>query len=681
MDEDASALAAPVTDAVAVADDGALATPAITSSSSIDEKENHHHGTANAVEETPEQHEERIRLTHELLAIQLEYYFSVTNLSRDTYVSTLRKLNDGYVPVSILANFGKVQALAPYESAWEAVCAAAMDYSAVLELVELNDQGKKLSVLTPDSIRKKSNNENNEENKSAIIILAVGTISGEAIPQSQIQQVPQRRRSSNDDNVNNMSPPTTTTITNSSATIDPSSKTQGSVTATTQNTIILREVSEDVDENIVRNLFDFDGSPSIQTVHLDLHNCWFVTLDSSSREEMVNVMMKLRTQKFPSGETVKARLKSSAAASTSSPLSANAVIYTHPSVVSTMYAPQFNSNNSGNSGGSSSSSSNGRKKRSSNSKKRNNNRDNSSNSNSHDGGGSGKNESNRCRSSSVENNQQDAGNVGYLPKRRYEKDESLKPTRSSSSYPSSSSGSYKNISNSGGSGSSSTRNKKLVIGVVEKKVQAPPPPSMGETNFPSLPPTSDGNSKPFQVEKVPTEDEMIRNGEKERCYSDTSSTATTTSSSLTLTEDTPRSSNGGTGGGSTSSSTADVIVPGGYAAALLRPAAKVLVNNTTAKVGTTMTERKHDASAASHQMKKQQKKKEQLRQQRSSTASNNHDSKDTNNSIERNTTDENKNGTATFSNDEDDAPVVVTIQPPSWGRGRSFAAVLAEKAV
>ena len=104
-------------------------------------------GTANAVtevaeEETPEQREQRI-LTHRLLARQLEYYFSTANLSKDTYLSTLRELNEGYVPLSIIANFGKVQALAPYESALTAVRTAANDHSDLLETVELKE-GKKI---------------------------------------------------------------------------------------------------------------------------------------------------------------------------------------------------------------------------------------------------------------------------------------------------------------------------------------------------------------------------------------------------------------------------------------------------------------------------------------------------------------------------------------------------------
>ena len=39
------------------------------------------------------------------LARQLEYYFSIANLDKDTYVETLRQLNDGYVQIPSGAGF------------------------------------------------------------------------------------------------------------------------------------------------------------------------------------------------------------------------------------------------------------------------------------------------------------------------------------------------------------------------------------------------------------------------------------------------------------------------------------------------------------------------------------------------------------------------------------------------
>jgi La domain len=49
--------------------------------------------------------------TLQALARQLEYYFSKPNLAKDMYLQTLRSLNDGCVPVNILANFAKVKAI------------------------------------------------------------------------------------------------------------------------------------------------------------------------------------------------------------------------------------------------------------------------------------------------------------------------------------------------------------------------------------------------------------------------------------------------------------------------------------------------------------------------------------------------------------------------------------------
>jgi hypothetical protein len=64
----------------------------------------HHPYTAVATKTTPS-------TGSTLLARQLEYYFSQQNLSKDTYLTTLCELNDGCVPLAILANFGKVRLL------------------------------------------------------------------------------------------------------------------------------------------------------------------------------------------------------------------------------------------------------------------------------------------------------------------------------------------------------------------------------------------------------------------------------------------------------------------------------------------------------------------------------------------------------------------------------------------
>lgn len=278
--------------------------------------------------------------------------------------------------------------------------------------------------------------------------------------------------------------------------------------------------------------------------------------------------MKLRTAKFPNGDSVKARVKSSA---TASPLTPNAVVY-NPKI-SMMYAPQFNANTGG--------SSNSRKKRSNN-KGRNNNNNNS--------GGNSNNKS--------KNNQQNGGNGS---KRRSNKDINSKQTSSNDS--------------------SKTRSKKVTMKA----------PSMGISNFPSLPPTSDGNSKSVQVQKVVMDGEMLKGCGKERNsvsgFSDSSSTATTSTAS-TPTEVPPSG------------------VMSGYAAALLKPAAPVPV---TTKKPIVSEKPRQQAQAPSKKTKDSAKK--------------------ISKTLEAKTEDKKK----TIESEEQP---IVTVKPPSWGQGRSFADIV-----
>ena len=169
----------------------------------------------------------------ERLARQVEYYFSSANLSKDTYVATLRTLNDGYVPVSIIANFGKVKSLVPYD-AMNAVRMAATEFSELLEVVEIDTQTGKRVKGGDDS-----------HNSSDVpIIAAVGPVSGEPIPISVIPAAP-------------VTPPAVK-----------------SITAPIQNTVIIREVPEGTEESHIRQLFTFESCPAIESLHLDVANCW-----------------------------------------------------------------------------------------------------------------------------------------------------------------------------------------------------------------------------------------------------------------------------------------------------------------------------------------------------------------------------------------------------------------------
>lgn len=168
------------------------------------------------------------------LAQQLEYYFSDVNLSKDTYLRTLRELNDGFVLASILANFAKVQSMCPVDS-YHAVVEAAREFSDNLEVVHLHKEtGKRVAT-------KDGNN----------TLLAIGPIGSNPIPRQSLSIA---------------SPPSSPHVIKF---IQPSTPSPA-----VQNTIILREVPQDVTEDNVRSLFDPEKSPSISTVVQDVANCW-----------------------------------------------------------------------------------------------------------------------------------------------------------------------------------------------------------------------------------------------------------------------------------------------------------------------------------------------------------------------------------------------------------------------
>ena len=302
-------------EAVATASAATAATSSSSSSSSTlsieeDEKEGGQHENEHPADETAAaaDHARIIRLPppiYALLAQQLEYYFSVTNLSRDTYLATLRDLNAGYVPVSILAQFGKVQALAPGpDQAGPAVCVAAIQYSTVLELVALEGDEqpngtKTVAIRTLDALA-----EENMTNPRRL--WAVGTRSGAAIPSSSASEsssvaaaaavVPLIQQQQSITTPASTAATTTRTTPNTrapvpprptnpaSSSMPPVRTTAGAPAAaaaaasrTTQTTIILREVARDIEEQSVRNLFHFEGCPAIRTVvQVELQNCWYV---------------------------------------------------------------------------------------------------------------------------------------------------------------------------------------------------------------------------------------------------------------------------------------------------------------------------------------------------------------------------------------------------------------------
>jgi len=176
--------------------------------------------TSSETASLPDEQEQQDALLS-LLARQLEFYFSPANLPRDTYLQTLQSLNDGYVPISIIANFAKVQAICSGkpDTRMQAVTKAASHHTSVLEVAHI-------STVTNKKVPEKSEN----------TILAVG-------PSAQ-----------------------------PSALVSPKTP--------IQNTIIIREVPDDVKEEDIRGLFEDNKTcPPLQEVRLDVANCWYVFMN------------------------------------------------------------------------------------------------------------------------------------------------------------------------------------------------------------------------------------------------------------------------------------------------------------------------------------------------------------------------------------------------------------------
>jgi len=163
------------------------------------------------------------------LARQLEYYFSQQNLSKDTYLQTLRNLNDGCVPATILSGFAKVKAIVPVaKQRLEAVLKAAADYSDLLQVASIDTSTGKIVVDTDEDSEKHVNT-----------ILAIGPITSEPLA------------------------------------VVPSSPTSSPTELC--NTLILRDVNPIVTEEEVRAVFaTIESCPPIQCIHLDVAFCWYV---------------------------------------------------------------------------------------------------------------------------------------------------------------------------------------------------------------------------------------------------------------------------------------------------------------------------------------------------------------------------------------------------------------------
>jgi len=207
------------------------------------------------------------------LARQLEYYLSSQNLAKDTYVETLRSLNDKCVPVSILANFSKVRQILmavgviDEHARRHAVWQACNHYSSKLRTVSINTKTGKQIVGDDDQ---------SQDNVTESTIMGVGTMDNEPIT---ILEAPMPMPS-----------------------------------LEFANTIVLRDVAPQVSQEDIHALFKFEGCPPVISIVPDVAQCWFVQLDTKERSDVMYALLQLRGESL-AGEPVHARIKSSVAAS------------------------------------------------------------------------------------------------------------------------------------------------------------------------------------------------------------------------------------------------------------------------------------------------------------------------------------------------------------------------------
>lgn len=173
------------------------------------------------------------------LAKQLEYYFSDVNLRRDTYLTTLRDLNEGYVPATILSQFLKVQALVGAANAYNAVITAARDYSQDLIVV---------------FVHKERNTRCDQETEETIT--CIGTTNQLPLP-TIVEPVPHRP------------------------------------TMLVPTTIIIRDVPLGTTEQNIRQCFE--ATTTIQSIHQDVAQCWYVPLIFSKKEDHKSIVNKGNT--------------------------------------------------------------------------------------------------------------------------------------------------------------------------------------------------------------------------------------------------------------------------------------------------------------------------------------------------------------------------------------------------
>jgi hypothetical protein len=228
-----------------------------------------------------------------LLARQLEYYFSPQNLLNDTYLQTLRELNDGCVPVSILANFSKVKLI--LSKLKHLSPSSPSKFPSTVQITIMSNCDSALNHTTNGPSSKQSPSKAQrllEEEKirmDAILyvvnrcycdrlqIYSIDTQTGKiASPISKVSNTIVAIGLTNEFNAQEPK------IVDCKATVEPivvtsTGSTLGDSAAFT-NTLILRDVDSCVSEQEIRSLLDsIHDCPVVKSIIPDVANSWYVS--------------------------------------------------------------------------------------------------------------------------------------------------------------------------------------------------------------------------------------------------------------------------------------------------------------------------------------------------------------------------------------------------------------------
>jgi hypothetical protein len=195
----------------------------------------------------------------------MQYYFSPHNLSKDTYLSTIMKLNSGFVPITILCGFTNInRIIARYANALaNGMDIADIDVHHLLVCSAVEAKVLKIILLDQDGNMIKTHGEEGyDDMKGPKAFEAIGTddegegidadadADGEGVSHAETAVVKEKDRAD--------------------ANVDAKS-------SSTNSTVILRDVPEEATEDDIRHVFEGDdGNVIIHNVQKEVGHCWYV---------------------------------------------------------------------------------------------------------------------------------------------------------------------------------------------------------------------------------------------------------------------------------------------------------------------------------------------------------------------------------------------------------------------